>query len=131
MTMRNTVGFGLNKDDRRDAAQTPCIRKVTRLNLVYGGLVGLIVSVSVMTKFVTGPIWMIIAYSFVVASVLGFLMLGVAYQPMLRWYAERRIARGECGVCEFSLDGLSPEPDGCTLCPECGAAWKLSGELGS
>jgi len=33
----------------------------------------------------------------------------------------------QCRACTFSLAGLVPEPDGCTVCPECGAAWKLTG----
>jgi hypothetical protein len=30
-----------------------------------------------------------------------------------------------CLACLYDLSGLPPEPDGCTVCPECGAAWKL------
>ncbi|MCW5777645.1 MAG: hypothetical protein KIS87_14510 [Phycisphaeraceae bacterium] len=30
-----------------------------------------------------------------------------------------------CPVCEGSLAGLLPDPDGCTPCPECGAAWRI------
>ncbi len=30
-----------------------------------------------------------------------------------------------CLVCRYSLDGLQPEPDGCTVCPECGGAWRI------
>ncbi len=29
-----------------------------------------------------------------------------------------------CPACGYKLDGLSPDPDGCTTCPECSAAWK-------
>lgn len=28
-----------------------------------------------------------------------------------------------CLVCAYRMDGLKPDPDGCTVCPECGAAW--------
>ncbi|MEZ6319064.1 MAG: hypothetical protein R3B49_09985 [Phycisphaerales bacterium] len=28
-----------------------------------------------------------------------------------------------CLVCGYVLIHLEPEPDGCTVCPECGAAW--------
>jgi hypothetical protein len=30
-----------------------------------------------------------------------------------------------CPACGHSLTGLAPESDGCTVCPECGAAWKI------
>ena len=30
-----------------------------------------------------------------------------------------------CLTCDYDLRDLPPEPDGCTVCPECGAAWKL------
>ena len=26
--------------------------------------------------------------------------------------------------CGYALSATSPEPDGCSVCPECGAAWK-------
>ncbi|MEM1071826.1 MAG: hypothetical protein AAGB48_03840 [Planctomycetota bacterium] len=31
----------------------------------------------------------------------------------------------KCMSCGYGLRDLSPEPDGCIVCPECGAAWKL------
>lgn len=30
-----------------------------------------------------------------------------------------------CVVCAYDLAALPPEEDGCLVCPECGAAWKL------
>lgn len=30
-----------------------------------------------------------------------------------------------CPHCRFSLSGISPDTEGCAVCPECGAAWKL------
>ncbi len=30
-----------------------------------------------------------------------------------------------CPACFYELDGLARESDGCTVCPECGAAWRL------
>lgn len=35
------------------------------------------------------------------------------------------IGRNRCGSCGNDLAGLDVGEDGCTLCPECGAAWKL------
>ena len=39
----------------------------------------------------------------------------------------RRLAAGKCGACAYPLRKLPRELDGCTVCPECGAAWKLRG----
>ncbi len=33
---------------------------------------------------------------------------------------------GRCAQCLSSLRGLSPEADGCVVCPECAAAWRAS-----
>ena len=33
--------------------------------------------------------------------------------------------RGCCRACGFALNGLPECEDGCTVCPECGAAWRL------
>ena len=30
-----------------------------------------------------------------------------------------------CASCGYNLRNLPTEPDHCTLCPECGAAWRL------
>ena len=34
-----------------------------------------------------------------------------------------------CPSCAYDLATLTPEPDGCTVCPECGAAWRLAGTV--
>lgn len=36
-----------------------------------------------------------------------------------------RLHRGLCGSCKYPIETTTPQPDGCTVCPECGAAWKL------
>lgn len=35
------------------------------------------------------------------------------------------LERGLCAQCGYSLRDATEEPDGCTVCPECGAAWRL------
>lgn len=32
---------------------------------------------------------------------------------------------GLCGACAYRLRAVPPDTDGCTVCPECGSAWKL------
>ena len=38
--------------------------------------------------------------------------------------ANTAVAEGLCGGCSYSLRDLPEEPDGCIVCPECGAAWQ-------
>lgn len=37
-----------------------------------------------------------------------------------------RLRRTECPCCAFELNDTEAEADGCTVCPECGSAWKLT-----
>ncbi len=71
---------------------------------------------------------------FVIASLGILLLLAAITRPKTlrrevdRLMAEFKMLRAtsqECHICEYNLKGLAPEPDGCTVCPECGAAWNL------
>lgn len=42
---------------------------------------------------------------------------------LARTRAQRRLARGRCPHCEYSIEGL-PEP----VCPECGGGWNITAE---
>jgi len=53
-----------------------------------------------------------------------FILLGVARRLQARREALVHVAAGLCGSCGQALKGLLPESDGCTVCPECGAAWR-------
>jgi hypothetical protein len=49
---------------------------------------------------------------------------------VVRRATTRRIANvyahaGFCGSCGHDLRGATTEPDGCTICTECGAAWRV------
>ncbi len=35
------------------------------------------------------------------------------------------LAHGFCPACGYNLAQLDPHEDGCTVCPECGAAWRI------
>lgn len=43
----------------------------------------------------------------------------------IRLRSARLITSDRCGACTYTLESLSPEADGCTPCPECGAAWHV------
>lgn len=38
---------------------------------------------------------------------------------------DRMLKAGLCASCGYVLQGISPEQDGCIVCPECGAAWRF------
>ncbi|MFZ4572926.1 MAG: hypothetical protein ACOYN0_00930 [Phycisphaerales bacterium] len=42
-------------------------------------------------------------------------------------YARVMVEHGVCGSCGGLLAGLPAQPDGCVVCPECRAAWKVRG----
>lgn len=41
------------------------------------------------------------------------------------------VRRKLCPSCGYSLRGLRPERDGCAVCPECGAAWRIHDQFTS
>tara|TARA_R110000782_G_scaffold57258_30_gene119860 strand:- start:6950 stop:7294 length:345 start_codon:yes stop_codon:yes gene_type:complete len=59
------------------------------------------------------------------------LTLSGLWNPIWTRRRRDRIARElawvrECLACNYSIDDLPAQPDGCTVCPECGAAWRMS-----
>jgi hypothetical protein len=61
----------------------------------------------------------------------GVVMFVVVAHAVYRRNAARKlavtaVAEGVCGACAYSLEGISPEADGCLPCPECGAAWRAA-----
>lgn len=75
--------------------------------------------------------------SYIFFGIAGVLIVFTAMRPAFRRKQIRRLQRAQalhrerlaahrcCFACEYDLDGLQPESDGCTVCPECGGAWKL------
>lgn len=57
---------------------------------------------------------------------------GVWFDRRTRRRNARRVAglhidEGRCASCTYPLQCVPPASDGCTVCPECGAAWKIPG----
>ena len=40
---------------------------------------------------------------------------------------DRLLAAGRCPRCRYEIDQVPAEGDGCAVCPECGAAWRVAG----
>ena len=50
------------------------------------------------------------------------------FQPRQQWHplVEASLRFGLCPACGYEIGSLPADPDGCTPCPECGAAWNLA-----
>ena len=73
-----------------------------------------------------GPLVVLVALTIATVAltfVPGFVLTRLLFWPRtgLRWMCKSR----QCPSCSYGLADLAPEPDGCTVCPECGAAWRL------
>ena len=67
--------------------------------------------------------------TFLVLINLPWLALPVARYFSIRWIRQA-IAftvckHGYCASCGYSMVQLEPDGDGCTVCPECGSAWRI------
>lgn len=71
------------------------------------------------------------AAAWYVLGATGFLsILGTVLYLLTRWEAglrRRYLLRAHiCAACGYPLANLPPQEDGCTPCPECSAAWRLT-----
>jgi hypothetical protein len=70
---------------------------------------------------------------FLAAPVLGVVLLGVWLVAWLLWWftrgrqraAEAMATEGRCPSCAYDIAQLPVADDGCTICPECGGAWRV------
>lgn len=60
------------------------------------------------------------------------LLICVAGVASVNWIRERaelikrsNVRAGRCPACAYPIGELEPEADGCVVCPECGAAWRV------
>lgn len=49
-----------------------------------------------------------------------------AAPTMLGRHSRILLSHHRCGACGYSLRGSLPKQDGCTVCSECGTAWRLT-----
>jgi hypothetical protein len=53
------------------------------------------------------------------------LLLGIMRSALRHELAAGRVRVGRCGACGYELAGVAAEGDGCRVCAECGAAWRV------
>ncbi len=73
------------------------------------------------------PIWPRLLGNIVFWSLVWWLVPTV----LIAWRRQRRSRRGLCQGCGYDLAGIAVGEDERTVCPECGAAWRLDKEPGS
>ncbi len=74
-----------------------------------------------LSLFTVGPALWVIAR----AALLGTKRSRV--QARANTLVETMLKDRHCPSCAYPLEGLRPDPeDGCTVCPECGGAWRLA-----
>jgi len=95
----------------------------TLLLLYLGGFLLIVASIIALERSgLSGPVYHVLVVVLVVlfwGHQMYFVRRAVAH------FAMARQAVGRCCGCTYELKGLVPDDDGCTVCPECGAAWRL------
>ncbi|MFG0284931.1 MAG: hypothetical protein ACF8R7_10960 [Phycisphaerales bacterium JB039] len=67
-----------------------------------------------------------IAWSLVVSCLAIIALLALfpwASRALVRAAGRACLEAGLCATCGYNTVAIEPEPDGCVICPECGAAW--------
>ncbi len=57
-----------------------------------------------------------------------FILVAIFVSALRVWMpavARYWLSIGQCASCRYDLSGVAVAADGCTVCPECGAAWRL------
>ena len=92
---------------------------------IFGALIGQVFGVRIAFPFLSLPgqvqFW-VYAISFgaaigVINKIYGWRSVEAAGAAFAR--------AGLCAACAYRIDEVVPEQDGCTVCPECGAAWRM------
>ncbi len=74
------------------------------------------------------PVWSSAILALAIALVLRWLrpwLLGIVRPGRAAQTRSRFVDALLCPACAHDLKGVPPRDDGCTVCPECGAAWRV------
>ena len=108
----------------RLAVRSPLVASLALL-----GVLGAIVAAVVV---LVGPDAVgLVIFSVVIAPTMAVVLTALAAARTAwrdRPHALRRsmALRRLCASCAYDLSANEPEPDGCTVCPECSAAWRFA-----
>lgn len=79
----------------------------------------LLVVLAVLVATVSPPMFVVLLGAWIITWLLCWFLGGRQRAAILM------AAEGKCACCEYEIAGLPPESDDCTVCPECGAAWRV------
>lgn len=97
---------------------------------LLGGLIGWILWTAAILPFtplkstLLGNFILPTITSIVVSTAIWFITLNAVRRSKFHKISSIHLEQGQCAACAYRLDGLTPEADGCVVCPECNAAWK-------
>jgi len=122
----------LEEGDERDLPKPFGAR--ARVLLLYALAVAVFFSPMLVVSFeVFASVW-IVVYSITSLFLMVFIArvgIRIASQETLAVRARTMRHGSQCPQCWYDLVGLEPEADGCTVCPECGTAWRLGSGRGN
>jgi len=132
------AGFSIEYDR---GARSPNFLPVVLGFIGVGSVIFLLGFVLLWWLILVVMVWMVLGSSGSVARIAGLavgtpLLVGLGFGL---WILVRRRLTGRlpsrekqahltarrCPACSYGLEGIEPSPDRCTVCPECGAAWRL------
>lgn len=119
-------GDQITRQWRAKAKNRPVVSHRTTKILVFWW-VGLICFFGVVALMILGvkfPTWANSVFILIVVP-LTIVWSRIFIVICLRWQCAWIVANGRCGCCGYDLAKLPVAEDGCTVCPECGAAWQL------
>lgn len=120
--------------------------------LVFGSMGRMFGFVALMVVLIAGPLayaWVSLLQGSVLTVVRGakggvlrllasqamFMVVALCVSLAANWWHLRRsassrivpalLAQRRCGACMYDLDSAAVDGAGCTVCPECGSAWRL------
>ncbi|GAB5496113.1 MAG: hypothetical protein Phyf2KO_11930 [Phycisphaerales bacterium] len=124
--LKRVIWWRLSKEDKKAIQGSPWIKKMRPLYLASGVLIYISIWVTQQLTHSLGlRSWLDFLLMVAAACITGHLLSLIKYVPLLEWHVQKRLGSGQCPSCQYDLIGLIAETDGCAVCPECGAAWKL------
>lgn len=131
-----SASHGLTRQDARQHTLDRARSMVHRVpggllrRLATGVLVGLFIggATYLLGDLVLGPLDRrgVVVAAMLAAAATGYAAFRLSAKPPLFEAVAQLLSDCRlCVVCGYDLAGLKPQADGCTVCPECGGAWRL------
>ena len=73
------------------------------------------------------PLWIMLLAAIPLGVIPPIIIIAIFRRAAADRLARYYLAAAYCPSCAYDLASISPQPDGCRVCPECGAAWRLPG----